>query len=179
MVPMTRVKMSLYDHDWQDPDDACHLVGAFARKAREQGWNEEDIERVCLRLPVESVLTSLSPHIEATDPEPLSWRHQLERLTDYAEGAAILKQNPWGLVRWWLKGFESPCGAVEERDPWPKPIVFGHALKRGRIARNLRDLRASHRRCSLPSPSSVLSLHLRPCRGVTPSTTFSASSRHA
>ncbi|MFO0890972.1 MAG: hypothetical protein U0790_17745 [Isosphaeraceae bacterium] len=114
---MKRVRMSLHGYDWQDPDEVCYFVGVFARKAMEQGWTEEDIHRVCLRLPVESVLTSLSPHTEETGPEPLSWRHQLERLSDYAEGAAFLGQNPLGLVRWWTKGLYVALRTRRRRSP--------------------------------------------------------------
>src|SRR5436305_1997826 len=97
---MNRVRMS-QTFDPCDRDEACSFVGRFARKAREQGWAEEDIGRVCQGFPVERAFSALRPHIDETDPEPLSWRHQLDRLRDYAEGAAFLGENPLGLVRWW------------------------------------------------------------------------------
>ena len=100
---MDRVRMSLDGCDAHDLDEACAFVGRFARKAREQGWAEQDIERVCQGFPPERALSALRPHVEEV-AEPLSWRHQLDRLRDYAEGAAFLGEGPLGLVRWWAKG---------------------------------------------------------------------------
>jgi hypothetical protein len=84
------VRMSFEEQDTTDPDQACQLVGRFRRKAREQGWTEEAIEQVNQGLKVDRVASQLSPHIETTGPEPLTWRTQFERNRDYAEGGSVL-----------------------------------------------------------------------------------------
>lgn len=89
-TPRKPVRMSFEAQDTADPEQACQLVGRFRRKAREQGWPEEAIERVSQGLKVDRVASQLSPHIETTGPEPLTWRTQFERSRDYAEGGTVL-----------------------------------------------------------------------------------------
>ena len=55
-----------------DDDDACHLMGMFRRKAREQGWSETDIDRACRSVEGRQVQHCLSSYIEPTEREPLS-----------------------------------------------------------------------------------------------------------
>jgi hypothetical protein len=54
---------------------------------------------------------------------------------------------------------------------------FGHALKRGKIARNRRDLRASRQGVYGHSPSLALSVQFCPFRGVTPTAMTMTSAR--
>lgn len=87
------VRMSLEAQDPADPDEACQLVGRFRRKAREQGWTDVAIEWASQGLTVAQVASQLSPHIETTDPEPLTWRTQFDRTSDYAEGCRVLASD--------------------------------------------------------------------------------------
>jgi len=85
--------MSFEARDTADTDEACQLVGRFRRKAREQGWTDDAIEWASQGLTVGRVASQLSPHIETTGPEPLTWRTQFERTRDYAEGFRVLASD--------------------------------------------------------------------------------------
>jgi hypothetical protein len=88
------VRMSFEPQDTTDTDEACQLVGRFRRKAREQGWTEEAIVWATRGLTVGRVVEQLSPHVEPTGPEPLTWRTQFERNRDYVEGGRVLASDP-------------------------------------------------------------------------------------
>jgi hypothetical protein len=81
-----KVRLDLESFRLGDDDDACRLMGAFRRKAREQGWPEADIEAVSRQVAGSRVHHELGPYIDPTGPEPLSWRTQLDRNRDYVEG---------------------------------------------------------------------------------------------
>jgi hypothetical protein len=85
--------MHFEPQDTADSDEACQLVGRFRRKAREQGWSEEAIEWASRGVTVAGAVEQLAPHVEASGPEPLSWRLQFERTLDYVEGARVLAHD--------------------------------------------------------------------------------------
>lgn len=87
------VRMSFEPQETTDADEACQLVGRFRRMAREQGWTEEAIEWATRGVTAARAAEQLAPHIDATGPEPLSWRSQLERTRDYIEGARVLDHD--------------------------------------------------------------------------------------
>jgi hypothetical protein len=88
-----KVKMSLEGFRPLDDDDACLLMGAFRRNAREQRWPADDIEDVCRGVPAKRAFAELSRFVEPTEPEPLSWRSQFRRTRDYVEGCRVLADD--------------------------------------------------------------------------------------
>ncbi|MDG3008451.1 hypothetical protein [Paludisphaera mucosa] len=101
--------MSLEGFRRLDPDDACQLIGAFRRKAREQGWPEADIDGVCEALDARHAFDELSRHIEPTDPEAVSWGTQFRRMRDYVEGFRVLMDDHQAVFhpfRFYARGFK-------------------------------------------------------------------------
>jgi hypothetical protein len=107
---MNPVKMSLDGFDPAKVDDACYFVETFARKAKEQGWQQEDIDRVCQGFPASRAFSALRPWIEETAPDYLPWRFQIDRLKDYTEGCAYLADDPevsYRPFRWYASGLKT------------------------------------------------------------------------
>lgn len=85
--------MSLEGFEPLDGDDACRLMGAFRRKAHEQGWSEAALERACRGVSARRAFAELERYIEAAEPEPLSWRTQFQRTRDYVKGCRLLADD--------------------------------------------------------------------------------------
>ena len=104
---------------------------------------------------------SISPGILRDGASSHPWNSR-----ESGPGTAISVSPPPGLIEKLLK-----CRCTV----WRKTKDFGHALKRGKIARNRRNLRASRREVFGHPSSSALSVQFFPNRGVTPNWTSASS----
>ncbi len=103
---MKRVRMNtdgLKEYVAEDIDAACHFVGDFAWCAREQGWSNEEIERVVRPLTAKRAFEELMPRIEYVPANVSPPPNPFQR---YAEGCTLLADDPnvnYSFLRWVLR----------------------------------------------------------------------------
>lgn len=104
-----KVRIFIPEIDPADIDSICLFVGTFARKAFEQGWPDEEMERVIGPVTARRALEELGPyveHFESEEPEHWLNHSAYRRLADYRVGYRIMSHDPDvkpSMLRWYLQ----------------------------------------------------------------------------
>jgi hypothetical protein len=119
--PVKLNTVGLKEYTQHDIDAACHFVGAFASSAREQGWTEDEIQRVVRPLTARRAHDELLPYIEHETPVGrTSMREPLIRQDQYEAGCALLAHDPeveYKPFRFYFRAFPESI-ARGMRDGW-------------------------------------------------------------